>query len=83
MAKQTLSMPVAGKSIEQEPFLGARVLVRTSENIAGQNEHAAIITKVLGGDIVNVLLMPGEGQPYPIFSINRATGAPSWRWPQR
>ncbi len=73
--------PAAGA--DPAPYLGAAVIVKTVGLIAGQNEHAATITKVLDGDLVNVMLMPGEGQPYPVLSINRASGSPSWRWPQR
>lgn len=92
MAKPTLSLPSAAKpatvapTVEVQipaPYLGAPVVVRTSEKISGQSEHAAIVTQVHSDDLVSVMVFPGSGQPYPIASIKRASGLPSWQWPAR
>lgn len=93
MAKPTLGLPnakpaapIAPQATAPEmaaPYLGAPVVVITSGTIGGQSEHAAIVTRVHSGDLVNVMVFPGEGQPYPVASINREAGAPSWRWPSR
>lgn len=90
MAKPTLGLPPAAKPApdvepvqSMAPHLGASVLVKTSEKIEGQNEHAAIITRIHSDDLVNVMVFPGTGQPYPIASIDRAAGSPSWQWPSR
>lgn len=94
MAKPTLQMP-GSKSVaalnetvsDPIPALGLPVIVKTSEKISGQDEHAAIITQVHSDDVVNVMVFPGSGQPYPIASIARikhsVTGSLSWRWPSR
>ena len=90
MAKPTLGLPTAkhAAAIPAEPaakvaapYVGASVIVSTAMKIAGQNEHAAIVTKIHSDDAVNVMLFPAEGSAYPISSINRA-GSPSWRWPR-
>jgi hypothetical protein len=86
MAKPTLGLPPKLMAADAAPkipapYLGASVVVLTAIKIAGQNEHAAIVTRVHSDDIVNVMLLPAEGQAYPIASINRA-GSPSWRWPR-
>lgn len=86
MAKPTLGLPSKAAAIDAAPktpapYLGASVVVLTAIKIAGQNEHAAIITRVHSDDVVSVMLFPAEGQAYPIGSINR-DGSPSWRWPR-
>lgn len=69
----------------EKPALGLPVIVITSEKISGQNEHAAIITQIHSDDVVNVMVMPGSGQPYPISSIHHTRlsmpGALSWHFP--
>jgi hypothetical protein len=91
MAKPTLGLPDKAKIVQADtapaeipaPYLGASVIVSTSEKISGQSEHAAIVTQVHSDVLVNVMVFPGTGQSYPIASINRASGSPSWRWPTR
>jgi hypothetical protein len=95
MAKPTLQLPgskspaatVDDPIRDPAPSLGLPVIVKTSEKISGQDEHAAIITQVHSDDVVNVMVFPGTGQPYPIASIARikhsVTGSLSWRWPSR
>ena len=56
--------------------LGDDVLVKTTNMIDGQHEHAAIITKVHHQDLVNVLLMPSAGDAYPISLVPSARAAP-------
>jgi hypothetical protein len=69
------------------PTVGRNVVVRTAEKIGGQNEHAAIVTRVLDGDLIDVMLFAaGDGaQPYSITRIfhvdNPHAGAVTWRWP--
>lgn len=84
MAKPALPgfAPVAKTEIRR-PYLGASVIVKTSEKIGGQSEHAAVITRVHSDVLVNVMVFPAEGQAYPIASINLNAGAPCWRWPIR
>jgi hypothetical protein len=65
---------------EQKPALTDAVLVTTREAIGGQKEHAAIVTKVISDDVVNVMVLPSAGQPYPIEAVAR-TGALCWRYP--
>jgi hypothetical protein len=66
-----------------KPGLGDPVVVTTREKISGQNEHAAIITQIHSDDLVNVMVMPGYGHPYPVASVyhirHSAAGAVSWR----
>lgn len=89
MARPTLQMPASKQVADQEPVpsLGLPVIVKTSEKISGQDEHAAIITQVHSDDVVNVIVFPGSGQPYPIESVARfkhsVAGSLSWRWPSR
>jgi hypothetical protein len=67
------------------PALARNVLVTTAGLINGQSEHAGIITQVLGDGSVNVMVLPGSGQPYPITSIRHAdddsAGPLHWRYP--
>lgn len=68
-------------------LLSRNVIVTTPVKIGGQNEHAAVITKVIEDELVNVMLFPSDGSPYPISSIYHANsakpGAITWRWPSR
>lgn len=70
-----------------KPAISLPVVVVTSEKIDGQNEHAAIITKVISDDCVNVTLFPSAGVPYPIPSVYRvrhsAAASLGWRFPSR
>jgi hypothetical protein len=70
-----------------KPALALPVIVTTAEKIDGTNEHAAIITRVISDDLVNVMVFPSNGMPYPIPSICRtrqsALGSLSWRFPSR
>lgn len=70
-----------------KPAVALPVIVVTAERIDGQNEHAAIITKVINDDCVNVTLFPSAGAPYPIPSVYRvrhsAAGSLAWRFPSR
>lgn len=65
------------------PTLGQSVIVGTRERIDGQNEHAAIVTKVMDDDVINVTLFPSSGLPYPIASVphlrSAASGSLHWR----
>lgn len=92
MAKHQLHLPSSPKaSTDPDPkndrvaALGLPVLVKTTEKISGQDEHAAIITRVFSDDLVNVMVFPGEGQPYTIASIRNvksiSAGSLCWRWP--
>lgn len=62
---------------------GQVVLVTTREKIGGENEHAAMVTKVVSEDIVNVMLMPDGAQPYPVPAVCHVRHSPSaaltWR----
>lgn len=92
MAKQAAfqvspAKPAVAEKSDPVAALGLSVLVQTTSKINGQSEHAAMITQVWDDDVVNVMVFPGEGQPYPIARISRikhsATGSLSWRWPPR
>lgn len=93
MGKPTLGLPATGKVVPPAeppakapvPYLGAPVIVLTSMKIGGQNEHAALVTRVHSDDVVNVMVFPAEGDAYPISSISKssAEGSLSWRWPSR
>lgn len=70
------------------PTKGRIVLVTTpGREINGQIEHAAIVTQVWSDTMVNVMLMPGAGDPVPQGSVAFADPpspvAMSWRWPPR
>lgn len=88
--------PVTGSGVKapgllndanQPPSLGRIVLVQTAGSINGQAEHAAIITQVHPTGLINVMLMPGAGDPYPVQRIGHRdsveSGGISWRWPPR
>jgi hypothetical protein len=66
-----------------KPGLGETVLVTTREVIGGQREHAAIVTRVHDDDLVNVMVLPAIGQPYPVASVyhvrHSKAAALSWR----
>lgn len=72
--------PEEGTEIE---LLGETVIVKTSQTIAGQHEHAAIVTRVHDDGAVNVMLLPAIGESYPVEHVAReAPGADarmSWR----
>lgn len=63
--------------------LGMAVLVTTRDKIGGQNEHTAFVTRVVSEDVVNVMLLPDGGQPYPIAAVAHVRHSPSaaltWR----
>lgn len=72
----------------QRPAVGLDVIVRTPDKIDGQNEHAAVITKVVDDDdTVNVTISPSGLAPYPVMSVRHFTKAGvnsiTWRWPSR
>lgn len=73
--------------MEQKPSLGRVVLVKTAEQINGQNEHAAIITQVWSDTCINVMVLPGFGAPFAKTSVTPEqpgqTLGVSWRWPPR
>lgn len=62
---------------------GQIVLITTRERIAGENEHAAVVTRVVNEDVVNVMLLPDGGQPYPVPAVCHVRHSPSaaltWR----
>lgn len=62
-------------------LLGQTVIVRTIAAIAGQLEHAAIVTRVHADGAVNVMLLPAAGEIYPIEGVMPfSSGAPlHWR----
>lgn len=84
--RTVLDLPLAAEMTER-PSLARMVLVKTPVRIGGQDEHAAIITRVISDDLINVMLMPGTGEPYSVANIQSAQSAPagaiSWRWPPR
>ena len=67
------------------PIVSRNVIVRTSAKISGENEHAAIITRVLNGDLIDVTLFPAGAEPYAIARVLHVdsphAGAITWRWP--
>lgn len=67
--------------------IGRVVLIQTPEPINGQREQAAMVTQVLSEDVINAMVMPGAGLPYPVGAIahesNVAPGALCWRWPPK
>jgi len=67
------------------PFVAALVLVNTREAIGGAHEHAAVVTSVFPGDVIDALVMPAGETPYPARSIPpfALTAAVCWRWPAR
>lgn len=71
----------------QTPTLGRIVLVQTPEPIGGQLEHAAIVTQVWDRDMVDVTVLPGDGDPMPwprIYPLGHPYAGPvTWRWPDR
>lgn len=79
--------PFPARVVESKPTKGRVVLVTTREKIGGENEHAALITKVHDDDTINVMVQPAEGLPYPIPSVRHVRhsviGSLSWRWPPR
>jgi len=70
-----------------KPALCRMVLVRTPQKIGGQTEHAAVITRVLSDELVNVTLLPDGEAPYPVTEIYHVespkAGQITWRWPPR
>lgn len=79
--------PVVIESGLRSPFLAASVIVRTPEKISGQSTHAAIVTQVVEQDLVNVMVFPGDGEPFPIKQIrhvsNVGQNSLGWSWPTR
>lgn len=67
------------------PLVSRNVIVRTPQKIGGQNEHAAIVTRVRESDLVDVVVFPAGEDPYPIGSIRHAdsplANTITWRWP--
>lgn len=70
--------------LRERAAVGRPILVRTLEAINGQREHAAIITQVFENEMINAMVMPGAGMPYPVSQLshigNAAEGALCWRW---
>jgi len=84
--------PTASRSADtapaqrDEPVLRVTslVLVRTPIVIGGQNEHAAIVTRLHGNDVVDVTLLPAGAEPYPVSRIQKAdddVAGLCWRFP--
>lgn len=65
--------------------LGDSVIVTTRQKIGGQNEHAAIVTRVESDEIVSVMMLPADGQPYSVASVSHARHSPeaAMTWRQR
>lgn len=86
-AKTSAGKQPVPANADVKPWLGATVLVTTPEKIGGQNEHAAMVTQVHADDVVNVMLNPGNGFPYPIPAVRHvrhsAAASLHWRWPPR
>lgn len=61
------------------------VVVRTPDKIGGQNEHAAIVTRVHEDNVIDVTLFPAGLDPYPVLAVAHAdsprAGRIIWRWP--
>lgn len=80
-------MNAKSSAIVAKPGIGQTVILSTASKIDGQNEHAAIITKVIDDDLVNVTVLPSAGSPYPIVSVyherHSAAAALSWRFRPR
>jgi hypothetical protein len=71
-----------------KPSLGRIVIVTTpNQAINGQTEHAAMITQVWSDTKINLMAMPGAGDPLPMGSVDfydpPHDAIPSWRWPPR
>lgn len=83
MSKERRGHPTARQE-HVAPFVCAIVLVVTPEKFCGQNEHAAIITKVIDESTVHLRVFPPVGQSYPIESVRHVEAAPPgalcWRW---
>jgi hypothetical protein len=67
------------------PTISRNVVVRTPATIGGQHEHAAIITRVIDGDLIDVMMFPAGEDAYRVPSIHHVdspdVGTISWRWP--
>lgn len=59
------------------PCVGEIVLVGTSEQYNGSNEHPAIVNRVWNDNCVNVTVLPDCGQPLSMTSVTRSTDATS------
>ena len=70
-----------------QPSIGRIVLVKHKTPVNGQHESAAIITQVWRDDVVNLMVLPGAGQPYSMPEVphedSKAGGEERWRWPPR
>lgn len=83
--KPRLSLP-GQKPAEPEPIdhvvpvvaLADTVIVKTAAQIAGQFEHAAIVTHVYDEDTIDVLLIPRGSDSYPVQRVSKS-GSVSWR----
>lgn len=67
------------------------VLYRSSDERNGKREHAAIITGVVSGDIVNLIVFPDGGVPVVCMNVQREgsfkplkgfLSQDCWAWPQ-
>jgi len=87
-----MSKPETSNRAPRRPSLCRDVLYRTShgdEQWNGSSEHAAKITGVVSGDVVNLIVFPNGGMPVPRLNVSRQgtgktpKGFPScsWAWP--
>lgn len=85
-------MSEQSKARPMRPSLCRAVLYRSShadEQWNGKSEHAAIITGVVSGDVVDLIVFPAGQMPMPILSVPRegTEATPmgfsknAWAWP--
>lgn len=72
-------------SRSKPPVVSRNVIVRTAVKIGGQNDHAAVITRVRDDGPIDVTIFPAGEMPYPILNVDYIdsphAGAITWRWP--
>jgi hypothetical protein len=66
-------------------IVSRNVIVQTPEKIGGQNEHAAIVTRVHEDNVIDVTMFPAGGDCYPVLAVRHVdsphAGKITWRWP--
>lgn len=62
--------------VATKPQLARNVVVHMPQKIGGQNDHAAIITRVSAGNRVDVTVFPAGAESYPVSDIPHVADAP-------